>query len=158
MNTLPCFLYVMQAVPLALPKSYFLAICRLFQTFLWNKQKARISLSTLSPPKANSGIVLPNRQKYNNWAGQLTRILDWINHHTFKDWVGLEQTFLDVPLAVAPRVWTAHSQAIAINHPLTAATLHYFKLVCTFLNGPGILNTFACEYRICSGYVIVLFA
>lgn len=52
MNVLPRILYLLQTIPIALPKPFFASLRKLVTDFIWGGGKARIGFSTLVLPKA----------------------------------------------------------------------------------------------------------
>ena len=87
MNVLPKFLYLFQAIPIFIPKSFFKSLDQIISSFIWNKGPARIRKSLLQKPKTSGGLALPNFQVY-YWSANIHRILYWLHcHYGLSDWV-----------------------------------------------------------------------
>lgn len=90
MNILPKFLYLFQALPIAIPKYYFKQIHSLLVRFIWANKHPRISRALLTIPKQKGGLAVPDMYKYYQ-AAFLSRLIDWSRHRDGKLWPGLEQ-------------------------------------------------------------------
>lgn len=132
MNVLPRLLYLLQAIPIKLPPSFFTSYKHMCRTFIWASKSLRLVWDRLILPKLLGGLGLPDIQKY-HWACHLTRIVDWHVHSHTKDWIKLENATTDVPLAYLP--WITHKTipTDGSTHPLIGATLSCFARACTYL-------------------------
>lgn len=90
MNILPKFLYLFQALPIAIPKYYFKQIHSLLVRFIWANKHPRISRALLTIPKQKGGLAVPDMYKYYQ-AALLSRLIDWSRHGDGKLWPGQEQ-------------------------------------------------------------------
>lgn len=121
MSILPKFLYLMQALPVNIPTAYFRKVQSTFTTFVWAKQRPRLSNKILVLPKQSGGLALPDVRAYYQ-AVHLGRLIDWCRHHETKLWTQLEQNQSIVPLRRAP--WCCPAVPIEIKrHPLIGNTL-----------------------------------
>lgn len=98
MNILPKILYLLQAIPICLPKAFFVSVMRMLSTFLWKDKSPRISLTQLCLPKQKGELVSLRFYR----ATHLTRLLDWSLHADLKGWGNLEQSVAKVPLEMMP--------------------------------------------------------
>lgn len=132
MNILPRILYLLQALPISLPASFFASYKLLSRTFVWASKTPRIGWDRLVLPKRLGGLGLPDLQKY-HWACHLTRLVDWHIHRPSKDWIALEASFAHLPLANTP--WMTHTNVPKefTTHPLIRTTLSLFKRACKIL-------------------------
>uniref|UniRef100_A0A8C5LV67 Reverse transcriptase domain-containing protein n=1 Tax=Leptobrachium leishanense TaxID=445787 RepID=A0A8C5LV67_9ANUR len=89
MNILPRLLYLFQAVPVALPGSFFVALRLEIIKFIWAGQKSRLRISVLYRPKEDGGLALPDLSNYYRVA-QLTRLVDWSSVGDGGRWLDLE--------------------------------------------------------------------
>lgn len=97
-NILPKILYLLQAIPICLPKVFFVSVIRMLSTFLWKDKSPRISLTRLCLPKQKGELVSLRFYR----ATHLTRLLDWSLHADLKGWVNLEQSVAKVLLEMMP--------------------------------------------------------
>lgn len=89
MTALPRVLYLLQALPIHLPSSFFKRIDALFREFVWSHRQPRIKLQLLYMAKHRGGVGLPNMKAYYR-ATHLTRLIDWYCHAEAKQWVTME--------------------------------------------------------------------
>lgn len=122
MNIFPKFLYLFQAVPIAIPRNFFRNIQTLFTKFIWVHRHPRIRRTLLSLPKQYGGLAVPDMYKYYQ-AVHLGRLLDWCQHGDLKIWPGLEQAQSRELLHRAP--WCFRDLASNTKlHPTIGPTLH----------------------------------
>lgn len=117
MNILPKLLYIMQAIPIHLPPTFFFIYKTICTKFLWHKCP-HIKYEHLMLPRTKGGIGLPDIQNYHK-ACLLTRIVDWNIHATTKQWVTLEESISSLPLATTPWLLPKHIPSTISNHLLT---------------------------------------
>lgn len=79
MNILPKFLYLFQALSIAIPRQYVKQIDTLFTGFIRAQKHPRIRRSLLTFPKQYGGLAIPDVYKYYQ-AAKLSRINDWCRH------------------------------------------------------------------------------
>lgn len=132
MNILPRILYLLQAIPINLPTSFFLSYKRICRNFIWATKAPRLSWVRLTLPKQLGGLGLPDIQKY-HWACHLTRVVDWHIHRPSKDWITLEDSLTSIPIANSPWITPRLIPRDFSSHPLIGATLSIFKLACKLL-------------------------
>lgn len=128
MCILPKFLYLLQALPVQIPFSYFDQASALFFDFIWAHKRPRLNRRQLTLPKTHRGLAVPDLRKY-YYATHLTRLIDWNRHQSTKLWTRLEQTRCDIPLNRIP--WCHHvlPREVKKNHPLIGMTAR----TCSFL-------------------------
>ncbi|XP_056403189.1 transmembrane protein 260 isoform X1 [Hyla sarda] len=101
MNFLPRLLYLFQAIPLALPRSYFKKLDQMIRSFIWAGRPSRISSRVLVRRKRAGGLAVPDCQAY-YVAATLTRLLDFIHGRGSKQWVALEEYGTATDIALYP--------------------------------------------------------
>lgn len=97
MSILPKFLYLFQALPIAIPAVFFRQISTLFTKFISANKWPRISRSLMIIPKCFGGVAVPHVSKYHQ-AAHIGRVIDWCRHTEFKLWTDMEQQVSPVPL------------------------------------------------------------
>lgn len=121
MTILPKFLYLLQAVPIHIPASFFKQVNTAFIKFLWAGKKPRISKRILSFPKLQGGIAMPDIKTYYH-AVHLSRLIDWCRHRESKLWTQIEQAQSSFPLNRTP--WChADLPFDTRRHPLIGCTI-----------------------------------
>lgn len=123
MCILPKFIYLIQALPIHIPPSYFKQVQSLFTRFIWAHKKPRLRRSLLTLPKSEGGLALPDIRQY-FLASHLGRILDWRRNKTSKLWVHLEQSQTHIPLKGALRCYSDLPSRMR-SHPLIGTTLKH---------------------------------
>uniref|UniRef100_A0A8C5LPX2 Reverse transcriptase domain-containing protein n=1 Tax=Leptobrachium leishanense TaxID=445787 RepID=A0A8C5LPX2_9ANUR len=101
MNVLPRILYLLQTVPLPLPRGFLLKIQHLFLNFIWQGRRPRLKFSVMCQPTTNGDLALPDIRLY-YYASQLTQIVDWMADSPRKRWVDLEGGFAESPMWALP--------------------------------------------------------
>uniref|UniRef100_A0A8C5LMS8 Reverse transcriptase domain-containing protein n=1 Tax=Leptobrachium leishanense TaxID=445787 RepID=A0A8C5LMS8_9ANUR len=101
MNVLPRILYLIQTIPLPLPRGFLLKIRRLFLNFIWQGRRPRLKYSVMCQPTTTGGLAVPDIRLY-YYASQLTRIIDWMADSPRKRWVDLEGGLAESPMCVLP--------------------------------------------------------
>lgn len=101
MNVLPRLLYLFQAIPICLPRAFFVLLTKLISLFVWAQGRPRIAKSTLVRPKLRGGLAVPDFKAY-FVAAATTRILDWFHRRSSKLWVHLESLLSITPLTALP--------------------------------------------------------
>lgn len=121
MNVLPRLLYLFQAIPIRLPRSFFVLLSKLVSLFVWAQGSPRIAKSTLVRPKLRGGLAVPDFKAY-FVAAATARILDWFHRRSSKLWVHLESLLSNTPLTALP--WLPRgviSKSDLSNIPFVAA-------------------------------------
>lgn len=124
---LPCFLYLLQIIPIWIPSSFFLSFRQACSSFIWRGKLPRIKFDCLTLPKNKGGIALPNLRRY-YWATHLSRVVDWNIHHTVKDWFTLEHLVSPQSLSSLPWMHPKYISSHTKLHPLTGPTLEVFHI------------------------------
>lgn len=120
MCILPKFLYLLQALPIQMPSSYFDQVRAVFFDFIWAHKRPRLNRRQIMLPKQYGGLAVPDLRKYYQ-ATHLTRLIDWNRHQSMKLWTSLEQAQCEIPLDRAP--WCHNSlPRVVKNHPLIGTT------------------------------------
>lgn len=101
MNAMPRLLYLLQALSVKLPQTFFHVVRSKFIQFLWRSRHPCIGRALLLRPKLRGGIGFPDPALYYT-ATHMTRVVDWYRHGELKLWVSLEQEMAWVPLAGLP--------------------------------------------------------
>lgn len=129
MNVLPRILYLLQAIPIALPQSFLTAVKQCCRVFLWAGRSPRLSWDKLIVPKLKGGLGLPDITLYHR-ACQLVRVVDWHLHAGNKDWVAVENEFLSFPITHLPWIEAHSVPKPCMEHPLIGPTIRNFRTVC----------------------------
>lgn len=125
MNVLPRLLYLFQTIPIHIPLSFFQQLRKLCRSFVWAHKSPRINFLQLTKPKPKGGLGIPDLHKYYQ-ACHLQTIVDWHIHQDYKDWIGLEDSFSQIPLSITPWINTKDISPTATSHPLIGPTLQSF--------------------------------
>lgn len=125
-------LYLLQAIPIKLPPSFFASFKTICRTFLWASHSPRLGWDRLVLPKQKGGIGLPDLSLYHR-ACQLARIVDWHVHKCNKDWVLVENAFSQTPVSHLPWIEPRSVPKPCSNHPLIGPTLFNFRVSCRSL-------------------------
>lgn len=131
MNVLPRILYLLQAIPIRIPNTFFRNYKQICLEFIWNGKHARIKWDKLIVPKLMGGIGLPDIEKY-YWACHLTRIVARHLHGRIKDCVVLEEYSYtqSVPLKYLPWIEPRKIPKAINSHPITGTSLKIFRFLC----------------------------
>lgn len=140
MNILPSILYILQTIPIKLPQTFSSTYKKVCTNFIWGTKRPRLDFARLTTPKLLGGLGLTDICKYQQ-ACHLARIVDWNIHIKNKDWIHLEQSFSDIPIAQLPWTEPRYIPALSKNHPLINPTLATFHTACkkykiSSLHGP----------------------
>ncbi|XP_059823631.1 IQ calmodulin-binding motif-containing protein 1 isoform X1 [Hypanus sabinus] len=82
MVILPKFLYIFQAVPIFIPKSFFTNVDSKISTYICQNKNPRLGKIYLQKAKKEDGLALPNFRFY-YWAVNIRYLICWL-----KDWDG----------------------------------------------------------------------
>ncbi|CAJ1062856.1 LINE-1 reverse transcriptase -like protein [Xyrichtys novacula] len=88
MNVLPRFLYLFQALPVFIPRSFFCKLDSLLSSFIWGDKPSRIKREYLQRSRVEGGLALPNFKFY-YWAANISKIICWSQHPDL-DWCKIE--------------------------------------------------------------------
>ncbi len=91
MNILPKFLYLFQAIPLFLPKSFFKNIDKLISSFIWASKTPRVSKILLQKNRLSGGLSLPNFMYY-YWVANIQKLVFWVQDSSLP-WCNLDSRF-----------------------------------------------------------------
>lgn len=127
---MPRLLYLLQALPVRIPQSFFHKLRSIFVNYVWQGKSSRLKRSLLQRPKLRGGVGLPDPALY-YLAVHMNRVVDWCRHSPQKLWVRLEQELVPIPLAGLPWSGSRFSQ-FSSPHPLIEPTLQelhrYFRI------------------------------
>lgn len=127
MIILPKILYVLRALPIAIPNKVFSQFHSQMSKFIWQNRKPRLSLSTMNRRLQMGGLGLPNLKAYHA-AVTLDQIRYWWHMSNSKQWVTLESVVANVPnwraALLDPIRKIPQSRLIS---PPAIATLQYWK-------------------------------
>uniref|UniRef100_A0A8C5MTU0 Reverse transcriptase domain-containing protein n=1 Tax=Leptobrachium leishanense TaxID=445787 RepID=A0A8C5MTU0_9ANUR len=128
MNLLPRLLYLYQALPLFLPRSYHQQIRKLFTKFIWPHGRPRLKYATLCKPKLCGGLALPDTNLY-YYAAHLARIVDWATSSPERRWLDIEEILMDQPLWTLPWISWSAARPFAQLTSLPGITLHIWQTI-----------------------------
>ncbi len=77
MALLPKFLFLLQCIPLFLPKKFFKSLDQIITTFLWGGKTPRVRYSLVQKLKFNGGLELPNFLFY-YWSAHIHKCIHWL--------------------------------------------------------------------------------
>lgn len=95
MNIVPKYLYLLQAIPIFIPRSFFKAFNQSISPFIQNNKSVRIRKDFMERPNSCGGLSLPNLRSY-YWAANLNAISLWL-----KDWNGTAPAWLQIEFATS---------------------------------------------------------
>lgn len=122
MNILPKFLYLFQALPTPIPKTFFKNLDRLISRFLWNGKTPRVKLKTLCRPTEQGGLNLQDFQLY-YLAAQSRAIWIWIKDLEHPPaWKQIEQSHTAEALSSIPFINSYHKQKYVSPNPMIKLT------------------------------------
>lgn len=118
-------LYLLHALPVSIPNSFFCKLRSLQVQFVWAHKPPRIRHQLITRPKAAEGMGLPDFQKH-YFATHLTRIIDWHCHSSSKDWVQPESDVTLINVQLPPWIpWSSCPAQLKSPH-LIGITLQFF--------------------------------
>uniref|UniRef100_A0A8C5M042 Reverse transcriptase domain-containing protein n=1 Tax=Leptobrachium leishanense TaxID=445787 RepID=A0A8C5M042_9ANUR len=126
MNILPRFLYLFQALPIFLPRSFFISLRTQITRYIWRGKRARISFAEMARPVGRGGLGMPHFQYY--YLASMFSILYHFSKPTaHRRWIEILQATSGFPLASLP--WqTASLQALGLaNHPILTPILKLWR-------------------------------
>ncbi|KAM8977104.1 adhesion G-protein coupled receptor G2 [Pelodytes ibericus] len=125
MNILPRLLYIIQTLPILVPRTFFINVKRMITKFIWNSKGPRLGYQYLVRNKDRGGLGLPDVESYYK-ATLLSRIVEW-SIPAKKLWVSLEQRSLNVPIPIA--AWVPDNQKVVADHthPTVPGTIKLWK-------------------------------
>ncbi|XP_059827437.1 uncharacterized protein LOC132395156 [Hypanus sabinus] len=77
MVILPKFLYIFQAIPIFIPKSFFTNVDSKISSYIWQNKNPRLGKTYLQKTKKEGGLALPNFRFY-YWAVNIRYLLCWL--------------------------------------------------------------------------------
>ena len=93
MTVMPRFLFLFQAVPIFIPKSFFKELNKHTSIFIWNNKVPRIRREFLERHKEEGGLALPNYLHY-YWAANIHMLMFWVFNVPEMEapsWLSMEQ-------------------------------------------------------------------
>ena len=78
MTIMPRFLFLFQAIPVFIPKSFFKDLHKLISAFIWNRKVPRIWKEYLERQKGDGGLYLP-KFLYYYWAANIHKLMFWVS-------------------------------------------------------------------------------
>lgn len=115
MTIMPRFLFLFQAIPIFIPKSFFRELNKCTSTFIWNKAVPQIRKEYLERPKGEGGLSLPNYLYY-YWAANIHKLMFWVDVTDESPvWSVMEQhssnpvslcSLICAPLPLSKNYWT----------------------------------------------------
>lgn len=122
MNILPKFLYLFQALPTPIPKTFFKNLDRLISRFLWNGKTPRVKLKNLCRPTEQGGLNLQDFQLY-YLAAQSRAVWIWIKDLEHPPaWKQIEQSHTAEALSSIPFINSYHKQKYVSPNPMIKLT------------------------------------
>lgn len=128
MTIVPRILFLLQMVPVHLPRRFFIELRSLFIKFVWDGKRPRLAMALLHRSKLTEGLGIPNVFQYYQ-AIALQRVLNWRFHTTLKLWVLLEKTMACRDLSYAPCVPTGDRGFYDLVSPITIHSLRVWDRV-----------------------------
>ena len=92
MILLPKFLYLFQALPVFIPKSFFDTVDSKISSYVWQNKNPRLSRKFLQKSKKEGGLALPNLRFY-YWATNIRNLIHWkqeLDMPSCPQWVDME--------------------------------------------------------------------
>uniref|UniRef100_A0A8C5PJ64 Reverse transcriptase domain-containing protein n=1 Tax=Leptobrachium leishanense TaxID=445787 RepID=A0A8C5PJ64_9ANUR len=124
MNILPRLLYLIQTIPLQVPRGWLLEVRHLFLDFIWAGKQPQLLFTTMCKPVASGGLALPDLGS-NLYASHLTSILDWMEVGSTRKWLDLEWALADCHLKALPWLVPRHIPMSAKQTPIVGYTLRF---------------------------------
>uniref|UniRef100_A0A8C5N4G5 Reverse transcriptase domain-containing protein n=1 Tax=Leptobrachium leishanense TaxID=445787 RepID=A0A8C5N4G5_9ANUR len=125
MNVLPCLLYLVQTIPLQVPRGWLAEVRKLFLNFVWAGKRARLRFTTMFKPISSGGLALPDLGSY-LYVNHLTRLLDWMDQGSTRRWLDLEWALAECPLWALPCLLQRHVPLSSRRAPAVGCTLRYW--------------------------------
>ena len=97
MNILPRLLYLFLSLPVEIPLKQFREWNKPISQFIWNKQRPRVTFSTLQLPEERGSKALPSLQDY-YLAVQLRPLVYWYYSFYVAKWKTMELSLTDTPI------------------------------------------------------------
>uniref|UniRef100_A0A8C5QKU6 Reverse transcriptase domain-containing protein n=1 Tax=Leptobrachium leishanense TaxID=445787 RepID=A0A8C5QKU6_9ANUR len=126
MNVQPRLLYLMQTIPIDLPKAFFTSLRSMVATYIWRGKRPRLSYEVLTRSRAMGGLALPNFSLYHQ-ACHLQRVVEWSREGSVKLWRAVEQELVGRPLTVLPWLTLREGRRLAGSSPHTQATFGIWR-------------------------------
>uniref|UniRef100_A0A8C5LQB6 Reverse transcriptase n=1 Tax=Leptobrachium leishanense TaxID=445787 RepID=A0A8C5LQB6_9ANUR len=101
MNVQPRLLYLLQTIPIDLPRAFLASLRSLVATYIWRGKRPRTSYQVLTRSGAAGGLALPNFSLYHQ-ACHLQRVVEWSREGSVKLWRAVEQELVGRPMTVLP--------------------------------------------------------
>lgn len=125
MVVLPRVLYLIRALPVKIPLSFFKSLHPIEMKFIWAHKPPRIRSTLLTRSKERGGMGIPDFKAY-YFASHVARIIDWHCHSASKDWISIESYLVPAPLQCSPWMSKTTYPKAMCAHPLVGTTLGIF--------------------------------
>uniref|UniRef100_A0A8C5M2P2 Reverse transcriptase domain-containing protein n=1 Tax=Leptobrachium leishanense TaxID=445787 RepID=A0A8C5M2P2_9ANUR len=125
MNVLPRLLYLVQTIPLRVPRGWLAEVRKLFLNFVWAGKRPRLKFTTMCKPVSSGGLALPDLGLY-LFANHLTRLLDWMEQGSTRRWLDLEWALAECPLWALPWLLQRNVPLPSRRAPTVGCTLRYW--------------------------------
>ncbi|KAJ1136101.1 hypothetical protein NDU88_002519 [Pleurodeles waltl] len=123
MLILPRLLYYFEALPITIPKSFFIGLNSILLQLVWGEGRRRVALTTLHHPVAMGGLGAPNFELYSA-AAQLQWILYWLHRPSSAETIWLKSRLQDSPILT----WLLDKQnKSTCTNPLMLTAHSYWK-------------------------------
>lgn len=145
MNCVPKINYLLQSLPVSIPKKYFDKFDRICKDFLWNGKRPRIKLEKMQIPIKNGGLGLPKLILY-HYAFCLRHIAQWaLPPERAPPWIGMEARLFS-PLNPIDALSVNLTPDIK-SHPVIANLFNVWKRVSFMFSLNIHLNTESCIWN-----------
>lgn len=96
MNVLPRLLYLLQAIPIRLPPSFFASYKRMCRSLIWSFHSPRLSWDKLTLPKRKGGIILHLLHCWTLSLILFTSTSQWVIMHKSLNYICFYISFLAI--------------------------------------------------------------
>lgn len=152
MNITPRFLYLFQALPIAIPQQKFTLWDKNISRFIWDGKKPRIRFSTIQLPKAKGGLALPNLREY-YYAAQLRPLACWCLPGYQAKWKEMEaKNFPEIPIQTVlggTELTEHHRQSMGLTTSFTLRVWEKLVKIYKLQNERKLLKWIAFDSNFC---------
>uniref|UniRef100_A0A8C5Q5Y4 Reverse transcriptase domain-containing protein n=1 Tax=Leptobrachium leishanense TaxID=445787 RepID=A0A8C5Q5Y4_9ANUR len=133
MNVQPRLLYLLQTIPIDLPRAFLASLRSLVATYIWRGKRPRTSYQVLTRSRAAGGLALPNFSLYHQ-ACHLQRVVEWSREGSVKLWRAVEQELVGRPMTVLPWLPLKVGRKLANSSPYVGATYGIWRRIAIKFN------------------------